>query len=78
MLTVQQMLDIAGKYFTTMANAMIVACVQWANDTGGALVLPERMPRATVCVPDASIAATADLDWERLVRENSDTRWQHV
>ena len=71
-MTVQQMLGIACRYSTAMADAMVCACLQWSVDTGQALDL---CPRAySVCRGDRP---TDDPDWERLVSENTDSRWNH-
>lgn len=73
MLTVQQMLDIACRHVTAMSDAMVAACVQWACDNGEPLRLPARSARA----PARGERPADATDWERMVRGNSDTRWQH-
>lgn len=74
-MTLQQMADIASRYFTTMADAMIAACVALALETGEALRIPERTSgggaRATYEDAEARM-------FERMVRTNSDTRRFHM
>lgn len=73
MLTVQQILEIASRHFTAMADAMVAACIAWSLETGTPLDIPERQGQPT------HMAGPADgVDWERMVRGNSDSRWQHV
>ena len=80
MLTVQQMIDIAARHFTAMADAMVAACVAKALEDGLPLSVPERPSGRS---PGGGAPARAVLDggsveWQRLVEGNSDTRWQHV
>lgn len=73
-MTLQELLDIACRYLTSMADAMVAACLQKAVETGERLVLvgcPEPAPRREARPEE-------DLDWERMVRCNTDTRTQHV
>jgi hypothetical protein len=72
-LTLQQMADIAMRWETTMSDAMIVACVQRHHETREPLrIKTRREARGQVRVIQGD-----DVDWERLMRENSDTRWNH-
>ena len=76
MLTVQQMADIAARHATAMADAMIAACLAWSLRVGEPLTVPRR---ASMPTPSYEADATADgTDWERMVRTNTDTRWQHT
>lgn len=70
MLTVTELARIASHYATRMADAMIAACVRHALETGERFDIPElraaarrrgKMPRERV-------------DFERMVRSNSETR----
>jgi len=73
-LTLQQMLDIACRHATRMAEAMVAACQGRALETGERLRMPERRaPRAGT----RGQRPEPDTDWERLVSGNSDTRWMH-
>ena len=74
MLTLQQLLEIACRHTTTMSDAMVAACVARALLTGEPLRLPgDRKP------PSARVGARPmpEVDWERMVRLNSDTRGMH-
>ena len=76
-MTVQEMLDIAGRHFTAMADAMISACVNWAVRNKKPLRIPER--DASARRPEKRPADELDdAEWRRLVEGNSDTRHQHV
>lgn len=74
MLSLQELVEIAARHFTAMADAMVTACVAKSVDTGEVLNIPERLsmpgPRGE--------RPTEDVDWEGLVTRNSDSRWQHV
>ena len=76
-MTVQEMLDIAGRCFTSMADAMIRACVDWSVRNKQPLRIPERghAPRLAERRPPDE---PTDEEWRRLVEGNSDTRHQHV
>ena len=80
MLTVQQMLDIAARHFTAMADAMVAACVAKAIEEGLPLVVPERPSgkRTRGGAPARPAPSGERVEWRRLVERNSDTRWQHV
>lgn len=73
-MTIQQLAEIASRHFTAMADAMIAACVARAIATGEPLVVPEHAAR-----PRPAYVSRADegVDWERMVRGNSDTRRMH-
>lgn len=45
MLTLQQLADIAARYYTRMADAMIAACIRHANEVDFPLVIPEKPER---------------------------------
>lgn len=75
MLSIQEMLDIASRYRTTMADAMVAACAGWAVLTATPLVFgrhgaPTRRAEKR--------PVEAEPDWELMVRCNSDARAQHV
>ena len=75
MLSIQEMLDIASRYHTTMADAMIAACAGWALLTATPLVFGKRAA-PTRCAEKRP--AGPEPDWELMVRFNTDTRAQHV
>lgn len=74
MLSLQTLIEIAARHFTTMASAMVAACVAKSVDTGEVLKIPERQQ----AWGHRGARPTDDVDWESLVRHNSDSRWQHV
>ena len=74
MLTVQQMLGIASRHMTRMADAMVAACVAWLVEHGEPIDVPEGS--SGIC--ERGVRPAEDVDWERMVRGNSDSRWQHV
>lgn len=71
---VQDILDIASRYSTPMADAMVCACREWSEESGEALtftriVEPKEQP----------VIHVSDEDWERLSSENADLiRQQHI
>ena len=73
-MTVQEMLEIAVRYVTDMADAMVQACLAWSLATGTPLDIPERdAPPPIVRHPPVPAAhAEEDPDWERMVRLNAD------
>lgn len=76
-MTVQAMLDIASRYITPMADAMIAACVEWSVRHNIPLVIPRREEN----VRRAEKRPTEDFEfeeWRRMAEGNSDTRWNHV
>lgn len=64
---VQEILDIASRYNTPMADAMVCACRDWSIESGESLtftrIVEQREPTAAV---------VSDEDWERLSSENAD------
>lgn len=88
MLTVQEMLEIALRHATSMADAMVAACVAWSVETGvklRGLVRCDARGRShwgterVTAGTGADAAGVVDgVDWERMVRGNKDSRWQHV
>lgn len=73
-MTIQQLAEIAARHVTRMADAMIAACIAHALETGEPLDIPER---AAVRRPAYVSHVEDDVDWERMVRGNSDTRHLH-
>ena len=73
MLSLQKLVEIAARHFTPMADAMVAACVAKAVETGEALDIPEKGAGRIRGERPAE-----DVDWERMVTGNGDTRWQHV
>lgn len=69
---VQEMLDIAIRYATVMSDAMILACYAKAHELGVMLSLVRRDTVAT-----RGKRPTEDVDWDRMVRANADTRAMH-
>lgn len=74
MLSLQKLVEIAARHFTTMADAMVAACVAKSVETGEVLKIPER---PSIPAPRGK-RPTDDVDWEELVTRNSDSRWQHM
>lgn len=74
MLSLQQLLDIACRHATAMSDAMVCACVGRALETGEAL----RMPRGHAPFVVRVERPEERIDWELIVRGNSDTRLMHV
>jgi hypothetical protein len=72
--TLQEILDIAMRHTTALADAMVVACFQRAHELGLRLVARPRSGRARL----AGARPAEDVDWERMVEGNGDTRWNHV
>ena len=77
-MTLQEMAEIAARHETRMADAMLLACVERALETGEPLLVPERGGAASGKPRKAPGDDLADAEWERLQRGNSDTRWCHV
>lgn len=77
--TVQEMVEIAARYATAMARAMIAACTRWADSTGQTIVVPESAASMVAGRPDAFDVFEIEYDeYVRMVERNGDTRWQHV
>lgn len=85
-MTVQEMLDIAGRYSTEMANAMVTACIDWAVKHNVWLRIPERPSegrgghkgRGGVRLVNSAPDDLEQEEWRRMVEGNSDTRYCHV
>ena len=61
------MLDIASRYGTSMADAMICACRDWSYECG------ERLTFTRIVEPkEPNVVNVSDKDWERLSSENAD------
>lgn len=72
-MTLTELVGIASRYFTAMADAMVAACVAKALETGEYLEIPERGPskkRGEGPEPEPA--------WKLMVEGNTDTRWMHV
>ena len=76
MLSLQDMLDIAIRYPTRMADQMILACYERAYELGVRLRAPTR-PRPNP-PPERGARPRDGTDYERLVTSNTDTRRNHV
>lgn len=69
---VQEMLDIASRYSTPMADAMVCACRDWSMREGTSLTFARIVePREPAAIH------VSEEDWERLSSENADTVQQH-
>ncbi len=78
--TLQRMAEIAARYATAMADAMLAACAVRAARTGEPLAVPSRAkaPGALRRGPAARAVGRGErVDWERMVRRNSDTGRNH-
>lgn len=73
-MSLQELLDIACRHFTSMADAMVAACLQKAVETGEAIIVRcERERRGR-----RGERPREDTDWRALVEGNTDTRRTHV
>ena len=72
---VQEMFEIACRYATAMADAMVLACLERAHELGVSLKRPA--PRPSVATARGT-RPSEDVDWERMVRANCDTASNHV
>ena len=73
--TLQEMVDIASRFDTLIAHAVIRACVVRALETGEPLRLPDRPQQRD---PDPFVIHAADPRWRRFMESNTDTRWMHM
>ena len=71
MLSTQELADIAARHLTAMADAMIVACIRHAVETGEKFEIPERvlMPSRRGKRPKHG-----RHDYDRMMRSNGETR----
>ena len=85
MLTLQQLADIAARYYTRMADAMIAACIRHANEVDYPLVIPEqteqrkrRKRRKRKKRPAELDAEPSHEEWRVMVEGNraSDATWR--
>ena len=80
--SLQELLEIALRYATAMADAMIVACYQKAHEVGVRLVRPKagRSPRPSARGrdPRLPLQEEGEPDWRRLMERNGDTRANHL
>lgn len=74
--TLQEMVDIASRFDTLIAHAVIRACVARALDTGEPLTLPKRA--MAMRDPDPYVIEEPDPFWRELVVGNTDTRDFHL
>lgn len=72
-MTVQEMLDIASRCFTAMADAMIRAGIDWAARNNQPLKIPERDQQGRRAGKRPSDELD-DEEWRRLVEGNAETR----
>ncbi|MBQ9005343.1 MAG: hypothetical protein IJ092_03100 [Atopobiaceae bacterium] len=75
-MTIQQLADIASRYLTAMAGAMIAACVARSLETGEPLSIPERGRKAPAF--RAAYADPTHDEWDRMMRSNSDSLALHM
>lgn len=75
-MTIQQLADIASRYVTAMAEAMLAACLVAAAETGAPLSVPERGSHARSW--RVEYAAPDSGEWDAMMRSNSDTRTFHM
>ena len=73
MVPVDRMLGIALCHDTSMAAAMVDACLAWGRDNGVVLRAPSDSRRA----PRVGLRPSRDPDWRRMVECNADTREMH-
>lgn len=70
MLTLQHMVDIASRFDTLIAHALIRACVVKALETGEPLTLPDRARRMADPPPMLAACEPSHKEWERMVSRN--------
>lgn len=75
--TLQRMAEIAARYATAMADAMLAACAVRADRTGEPLAVPRRAKTREGNKQQLAPGSDGGLDWERMVRSNRDTRLMH-
>jgi len=75
MLSLQELVEIAARYFTAMADAMLAACVAKALEAGEPLAMPPRAKAPGGMRQEPILRG--DVDWDLMVRSNTDTRWMH-
>lgn len=75
MLSIYDLLEIACRYNTAMAEAMTAACLMALGVTMAVAGREQPTPPPTCSVPDGD---EPDLEWDRMVRENTDTRYFHT
>lgn len=68
-MTLIDLMAIALRYTTAMSDAMVDACIERAGRTGEPLFEPQRRQRAR-----HGKRPTEDVDWEKMVRGNRDSR----
>ena len=73
-MSLQELLDIAMRHLTSMADAMVSACLTKACATGEHVELRARAPGAS----PRGERPEERVDWQALVEGNTDTRLQHV
>lgn len=73
-MTLQQLANIAARYSTEMANAMLCACVVKSYATGEALDIPAQAA-AHVCRGKRPADEPTDEDWRKLVEGNAAPRF---
>lgn len=73
-MSLQELLDIACRHFTAMADAMVAACLAKACETGERVDLRRGAARGA----PTGLRPREDVDWERMVAGNADTRQTHV
>ena len=85
MLTLQQLADIAARYYTRMADAMIASCIRHANEVDFPLVIPEQTEQRKHRKRKKRNKRPAELDaepshdeWRVMVEGNraSDATWR--
>ena len=85
MLKLQHLADIAARYYTRMADAMIAACIRHANEVDFPLVIPEQTEQRKHRKRKKRNKRPAELDaepshdeWRVMVEGNraSDATWR--
>ena len=74
MLTLQELWDIAHRHATKMATAMVAACLAKADELGVTLAKP---PVTVMRTQERGKRPTEHVEWERIVRANTDTARNH-
>lgn len=76
-MTLQRIANIAARYATAMADAMLDACRRKADETGVRLRIRARPLSPPGRARRRDPYDLTEAEWRRMVERNSDTRWNH-
>lgn len=72
-MTLSELMAVACRHATAMADAMVEACIERAARTGEPLFAPDDRRRRT-----RGARPVEDVDWRRLCEGNRESRAAHV